>query len=191
MKKYSAKSTCAAPLTNTQRNSVEQSIQEVSLSERSKYNPSRLPKAHSVVFVCLGNVNRSCAAEYILKAHCPQLKVSSCGTGGHFHGDSAMPEMVRSCRHRGVDLSPHRARQINQHDFENFDLVISVDTSVYECVKTLCPHTHTHKLRLLLKDYAPQLCINDVPDPYYEGGHERTFEFIRLGIEGLISIEAL
>ena len=73
----------------------------------------------SVLFVCLGNVNRSPTAEYIFRSKLninsrgPQgFRVASAATGGHTEGDPAMREMVAAAKKRGVDLTPHRARQV-------------------------------------------------------------------------------
>lgn len=75
----------------------------------------------SVLFVCLGNVNRSPTAEYILrkKLNLPKgtpssFLIESAATGGHTEGDPAMREMILAARKRGVDLTPHRARQVRQ-----------------------------------------------------------------------------
>uniref|UniRef100_A0A0G4GI29 Phosphotyrosine protein phosphatase I domain-containing protein n=1 Tax=Chromera velia CCMP2878 TaxID=1169474 RepID=A0A0G4GI29_9ALVE len=143
----------------------------------------------SVLFVCLGNVNRSCTAEYVLKARCPQLRSGSAGTGGHFAGDPAMSEMVRACRHRGIDITPHRARKVEGEDFSKFDLIIAMDENNLRDLLAMCPPEYHGKLRLLLRDYAPELGLKDTPDPYYEGGHDRVFECILKGVDGLVKRE--
>ena len=75
----------------------------------------------SVLFVCLGNVNRSPTAEFILKKKLglsgkssSSFIVASAATGGHTEGDPAMREMIAAARKRGVDLTPHRARQVTK-----------------------------------------------------------------------------
>ncbi|CDJ38338.1 hypothetical protein, conserved [Eimeria necatrix] len=145
----------------------------------------------SVLFVCLGNVNRSPTAEYILRSKLQlqtlnpkPFKVASAATGGHTEGDPAMGEMIRAARKRGVDLSPHRARQ-------EFDLVVAMDKSNLRNLAALCPPDKRHKLKLLIRDYAPECGTEEVPDPYYEGGHLNVFDLIEKGVEGLIKKEEI
>ncbi|XP_026190603.1 uncharacterized protein LOC34619901 [Cyclospora cayetanensis] len=155
----------------------------------------------SVLFVCLGNVNRSPTAEYIFRAklNLPKapggsqgpLYVASAATGGHTEGDPAMREMIAAARKRGIDLTPHRARQVRKSDFETFDLIVAMDRSNLRNLSSMCPPQQKHKLKLLIRDYAPQCGTEEVPDPYYEGGHLGVFDLIEKGIEGLIEKEGI
>ncbi|OEH80449.1 protein tyrosine phosphatase [Cyclospora cayetanensis] len=184
----------------------------------------------SVLFVCLGNVNRSPTAEYIFRAklNLPKapggsqgpLYVASAATGGHTEGDPAMREMIAAARKRGIDLTPHRARQRSSltpptentqqgqfalakllrvlgglswagADFETFDLIVAMDRSNLRNLSSMCPPQQKHKLKLLIRDYAPQCGTEEVPDPYYEGGHLGVFDLIEKGIEGLIEKEGI
>ncbi|KAL8440572.1 hypothetical protein Efla_007233 [Eimeria flavescens] len=152
----------------------------------------------SILFVCLGNVNRSPTAEYILrkKLNIPKgsksdFIIESAATGGHTEGDPAMREMVAAAKRRGVDLTPHRARQVRQKDFSNFDLVVAMDRSNLRNLSAICPKEEKHKLKLLIRDYAPESGTEEVPDPYYEGGHLGVFDLIEKGIDGMIEREGI
>ena len=77
----------------------------------------------SILFVCLGNICRSPAAEGVF-LH--QLKnknledhfiVDSAGTGGWHVGNNADPRMRDAALKRGIEIHS-KARKINLQDFE-------------------------------------------------------------------------
>jgi len=146
-----------------------------------------LPK---VMFVCLGNVNRSAAAEGILK-HLAQeaeieLTVASSGTGGHFAGYGCTKEMLLAAEKRGIDLSFHIASQLTKEDLQAFDLIVCMDAENYQDVKNLCgTPRQCQKLRILLRDYLPAKNLVSVPDPYYVGGHEAVLDLIDQAVQNL------
>jgi protein-tyrosine phosphatase len=59
--------------------------------------------------------------------------------------------------------------KVSVSDIEQFDLIVAMDSKNLECLESLCPAEHRHKLRLFLPTYAPHLNLRDTPDPYYEG----------------------
>lgn len=81
-------------------------------------NQPRLEKITSVLFVCTGNICRSPLAEYLFRDY-----VENQGKGGRFNigsagtfalnGNRATFEAVEAGRRRGLDLSRHRAREVN------------------------------------------------------------------------------
>ncbi|CEM02276.1 unnamed protein product [Vitrella brassicaformis CCMP3155] len=148
-------------------------------------------KPSSILFVCLGNINRSAAAEGYMRSKRPSLHVESAGTGGHFAGAAADDDMQLAARQRGVDLSSHRARQVTDQDFVRFDMVVAMDSSNLRSLQQRCPAAYQSKLHLFLPKYASHLGLSDTPDPYYEGGHLRVFDIISQGIDGLIASEKL
>ena len=90
-----------------------------------------------ILFVCLGNICRSPAAEGILRdllirrGLTDQIEVDSAGTYAGHTGELADPRMRRAASARGIELT-HRARQIREADFERFDRIIVMDDYNYE-----------------------------------------------------------
>ncbi|KAJ0402914.1 hypothetical protein ATCC90586_006036 [Pythium insidiosum] len=100
----------------------------------------------SVLFVCLGNIYRSPAAEGIFKAvvareagaDASSFRVESCGTGGgnpgwyeeggwSYHtGESADRRMSKEAKSRGYSLTS-RARTLTPDDIERFDFIICME----------------------------------------------------------------
>ena len=84
-----------------------------------------------LLFVCLGNICRSPAAEGVMRARAEAaglpVTLDSAGTGDWHAGDPPDRRMTAAARKRGIDLSCLRARQVRPRDFEAFDLVLAMD----------------------------------------------------------------
>ena len=95
-----------------------------------------------ILFVCLGNICRSPAAEAIFLHKLEQLKiidefyVDSAGTGGWHVGSLADSRMRDAASNRGIDIKS-KARKISFDDFNNFDLILTMDNTNLRNVKTL------------------------------------------------------
>ena len=85
-----------------------------------------------VLFVCLGNICRSPAANGILESMVEQrgladlIEVDSAGTYSGHTGELPDPRMRRAASARGYDLK-HRARTVRESDFYDFDMIIVMD----------------------------------------------------------------
>jgi len=112
-----------------------------------------------VLFVCLGNICRSPAAEGIVRAMAPHLTLDSAGTGGWHVGDPPYGPMQEAAGQRGYDLSQLRARQFAAADFDAFDLIVAMDRQNRADIERLRPSGNDTPVRLM--------AAQDVPDPYY------------------------
>ncbi|OHT15756.1 low molecular weight phosphotyrosine protein phosphatase [Tritrichomonas foetus] len=94
----------------------------------------------SVLFVCLGNICRSPACEGVArKMYGNNVKFDSAGTGNYHVGESPDYRSISACKKHGVDISSHRARQVNTSDWKNFDLLVALDNSVFNNLKRRRP----------------------------------------------------
>jgi protein-tyrosine phosphatase len=125
-----------------------------------------------VLFVCLGNICRSPAAEGIFRHKVRKSKASiqvdSAGTGGWHVGEPPDGRMIESAKQRGYDISDLEARQFDsEQDFENFDLILTMDDSNFKHITAL---DRTGKYQHKIKK-ATSFCkihsVEQVPDPYY------------------------
>ncbi len=144
-----------------------------------------------ILFVCLGNICRSPAAEGVLRARASSadidLHVESAGTGGWHAGDPADARMMRAAARRGYRLDQHRARQVALSDFYEFDLLLAMDLGNQSDLLAMAPPNRACDIRLFL-DFAGTR-ERETPDPYYGGPEdfERVLDLIEAGADGLLS----
>lgn len=151
-----------------------------------------------ILFVCLGNICRSPAAEGILRAMAAQRGLSSCietdsaGTYGGHAGELPDKRMRSAAARRGYDLT-HRARQVREEDFDRFDRIVVMDDMNYEAVHRLAPSRElARKIHRFTEFCRRHPDRTYVPDPYYEGreGFERVLDMLEDGCEGILEESA-
>ncbi len=147
-----------------------------------------------ILFVCLGNLCRSPAAEGVLKAAAERkglsdkIAVDSAGTYGGHAGQLPDSRMRSAAARRGYDLT-HRARQITEEDFIDFDMIVVMDDMNYESVSRLAPERrYLDKLYRFAEFCGRHPQWSHVPDPYYEGreGFELVLDLLEDGCEGIL-----
>lgn len=129
-----------------------------------------------ILFVCLGNICRSPAAEGVMKAIVAaegaesRFEIDSAGTGSYHIGDQPDRRMRVHARRRGLELD-HICRQVRESDFDNFDLIIGMDASNIANLRRIAP---TPEAERKIHSMGEWIGIGGghydyVPDPYYEG----------------------
>jgi len=153
-----------------------------------------------ILFVCLGNICRSPAAqavfEKLLVQHqlTGQIEVDSAGILDYHEGEEADPRMRNAARKRGYTIT-HRSRPITPEDFSQFDHIIAMDRKVLQSLEELESSLTAQEkkrkramLSLFLEhtDRSPK--EYDVPDPYWSGpeGFEHVMDLIEEGCYALL-----
>lgn len=141
------------------------------------------PSHINVLFVCTGNICRSPAGEGVFRKYVEdsgnagRILIDSAGTIAYHTGEPADPRMREAAFRRGYSLDSN-ARQVNNADLDEFDLVVAMD------------HEHLHELQRLAGGVYPHIRMlgsfldggrdnphaPPVPDPYYGGA--RGFEIV-------------
>ncbi len=136
-----------------------------------------------ILFVCLGNICRSPAAEGVVRILIPEVATDSAGTSGWHVGDPPYGPMQKAAIRRGVDLSDLRARAFSEQDFHDFDLIIGMDAENIANIEALRPADNTTPVQVFT-DYAngPETYV---PDPYYTRDFEGALDLIERCAEGL------
>jgi protein-tyrosine phosphatase len=129
-------------------------------------------KPYRVLFVCLGNICRSPAAEGIFK-HIAQerglnVEVDSAGTSGWHEGEPADGRMRRTARHRGYELTSV-SRPVRRSDFSHFDLLVAMDDSNYNYLRELATTSEEEDKIVRMADFLDRKDFDHIPDPYYGG----------------------
>ena len=148
-----------------------------------------------ILFVCLGNICRSPAAEGVFKQKLKErdleklFVVDSAGTGGWHVGNLADPRMRQTALSRGIELTS-RSRQIEENDLYEFDQILVMDKDNLVAVKSLTKDHNNHinsKIKLMLS-YSKNSQLDEVPDPYYGGqnGFDNVLDLLDNAIDGLL-----
>jgi protein-tyrosine phosphatase len=147
-----------------------------------------------VLFVCLGNICRSPTAEGVFRKLVEQeglldeIQIDSAGTHAYHVGEPPDSRAQQTAARRGIDLSQLRGRKATPRDLEEFDYVLAMDNENFHNLKAIAEPQHVNRIRLFL-DYAPDLGIREVPDPYYGGpdGFDRVLDMIEEAALGLLA----
>ena len=130
----------------------------------------------SVLFVCLGNICRSPAAEAIFqnliddKGIGNQFIVDSAGTGSWHVGKKADSRMRFAAKQRNINISSN-ARQIREDDFRKFKYILVMDDSNFDNVIDLKNRVRGSDFAKILKiqEFSSIFSQKEVPDPYFGG----------------------
>lgn len=150
---------------------------------------------YKLLFVCLGNICRSPAAENIMKYLIEQHQLGdrivcdSAGTGGYHIGSPPDRRMTLAAANRlGIQLRG-QARQLQKSDLADFDLILAMDRENYQDILALDPSgKYRHKVHLMCDFCIEHHTIQEVPDPYYGGaeGFNHVIDLLLDACNGLL-----
>jgi len=147
-----------------------------------------------ILFVCLGNICRSPAAEGVMNKFIidnnleSYIQCDSAGTASYHVGSPADSRMKKIASQKGFEILS-RARQINDQDLEIFDYIITMDDYNYRDVKSLDKNNLYNDKIFKFKDFCSDPSIREVPDPYYGGedGFHKVINILEDGCKNLLS----
>jgi len=146
-----------------------------------------------ILFVCMGNICRSPAAEAIMKSLVAEqglssrFEIDSAGILGFHEGERADSRMRQHAARRSYDLTS-RSRPVKPDDFDRFDLIIGMDDAniddLYDRAWTVEHKAKIHKMT----DYSKKYNNTYIPDPYYGGaaGFELVLDLLEDACAGLL-----
>ena len=144
-----------------------------------------------ILFVCHGNICRSPMADFVMKD-----LVKKAGLEGQFHIESAAtsteeignpvyPPARRKLAEHGIDCTGKTARQLQNSDYDQYDLLVGMDRTNLRNMHRICGGDFAGKLHLLM-DYTDR--PGDVADPWYTGDFETTWRDALEGCQGLLEL---
>lgn len=147
----------------------------------------------SILFVCLGNICRSPAAEGVMQAivdeegAAARFTIDSAGTGNYHIGDLPDQRMRIHARRRGYELT-HRCRQVRTYDFDDFDIIVAMDASNERNLRRIAPSPEAEAKIVQMSEFVDIASRYDhIPDPYYEGaeGFELVLDLLQSACRNL------
>ena len=152
-------------------------------------------KKISVLFVCLGNICRSPAAEAIFitllkkKRLTDGFIVDSAGTGSWHIGKKADSRMRIAAEGRNINILS-RARQITIKDLDEFNYILAMDNSNYRNIQDLKNRTTSADFASIKKiqDFRSVFNEQEVPDPYFGGdeGFDYVLDILEDSVNGFL-----
>lgn len=152
-------------------------------------------KKTRVLFVCLGNICRSCTAEEVMRTILRRegldrvVEVDSAGLISYHQGEQADPRMRAHASRRGYHIT-HLSRPVRMSDFDDFDLVIGMDDSNISRLRDLAPSLEAENKIHRMTEFCVNSITDHVPDPYYGGaqGFENVIDILEDACEGLLAV---
>ena len=152
-----------------------------------------LMQLYKILFVCMGNICRSPAAEAVMKrliedeGLIKKIKCDSAGTISYHTGDSPDPRMHAAAANRNINTGGY-ARQINKNDYKNFNLIITMDEDNYKNVLSMAPPKNFSAEIKKFCNFINAPSKTEIPDPYYGGdqGFEEVLDLLEEGCSSLI-----
>ncbi|MBQ7942183.1 MAG: low molecular weight phosphotyrosine protein phosphatase [Muribaculaceae bacterium] len=130
---------------------------------------------YKILFVCLGNICRSPAAQGVMQRLIDErglnerFYLDSAGTYGGHAGELPDRRMRVHAQRRGYELT-HRSRRVTGRDLEDFDLIVAMDASNRYNLQEMAATVDESRKIIMMGDYIRHYPHYDyIPDPYYEG----------------------
>ncbi|OMP65787.1 low molecular weight protein-tyrosine-phosphatase [Domibacillus epiphyticus] len=144
----------------------------------------------NVLFVCLGNICRSPMAEALFRDLVEKENLSdkitadSAATSSWHIGSPPHKGTLAILKKYNVSSEGLAGRQIAKEDFEKFDYIVGMDESNISNIYGITGQpNHPKILRLLdLTDHK-----KNVPDPYYTGDFQETYDLVMDGCQSLLN----
>ena len=143
-----------------------------------------------VLFVCLGNICRSPMAEAVMRdlvdkrGLTNKIKIDSAGTSNYHIGEPPHRGTKTKLQEYNISTSGMKARQLRNSDLQDFDYIVCMDASnVKNTIEMLRAESDAKVFRFL--DLTPHK--KDVPDPWYTGDFQETYDLCVEGCETLLA----
>ena len=144
-----------------------------------------------ILFVRHGNICRSPMAEFIMKdlvekaGLSSQFEISSAATSTEEIGNPVYPSARRKLAEHGIDCTGKTARQLQNSDYEKYDLLIGMDQADLRNMYRICGGDFRDRIHLLM-EYTDR--PGEVADPWYTRDFDPAWCDIKEGCRGLLNL---
>jgi protein-tyrosine phosphatase len=146
----------------------------------------------NVLFVCMGNICRSPMAEAVFRhlvdeaGLADQFHIDSVGTHSYHVGEPAHRGTRRVLANHGIECEVI-SRRVAQTDLRDADYILVADRGNLADLKAQARGISMGDRLHLLLDFAPDQPVREVPDPYYSGNFEQTYQLVDEACRGLLA----
>lgn len=142
-----------------------------------------------VLFVCLGNICRSPMAEALFREKVKArgltdvIEIASAATGDWNEGKPPHIGTQQILANHGITTDGMIATRITSQDYDHYDYILAMDHHNIRDLKALPPtDQYDEKIHLFLAPLNhPE--HDEVPDPYYTGNFDLTYDLVDQGCE--------
>jgi protein-tyrosine phosphatase len=148
-----------------------------------------MPMMTRILFVCHGNICRSPMAEFVMKDLVKragldtQFHIESAATSTEEIGNPVYPLARRKLAEYGIDCTGKTARQLQNDDYEKYDLLTGMDRANLRNMHRICGGDLTRKMHLLM-DFTCR--PGEVEDPWYTEDFNATWRDVEEGCLGVL-----
>lgn len=129
-------------------------------------------------------------AEYVMKDLVrkagleSQFQIASVATSREELGNPVYPPARKKLAEHGIDCAGHSARQLQNNDYEEYDLLIGMDRANLRDMYRICGGDFAGKMHFLM-EYAGRP-DQEVADPWYTDDFDATWRDVEEGCRGLL-----
>lgn len=146
-----------------------------------------------VLFICMGNICRSPAAEIVFRKMVAEaglqgeFEIDSAGTIGIHRGNSPDPRMAAHLGKRGYTVAGC-SRQLVADDLCDFDILLTMDGENLADTLALDPSGEFHHKVKPFAGFLREHEASHIPDPYYGGdaGFAHVIDLLEDGCSALL-----
>lgn len=142
-----------------------------------------------ILFVCHGNICRSPMAEFVMKDLLSaagledRYEIASAATSREELGNPVYPPARRVMSAHGIDCTGKTARQLQNSDYDRYDLLVGMDAANVRDILRICGGDYDHKISRLL-DHTDR--PGDIADPWYTEDFDQTWLDVERGCKALL-----
>ena len=114
-----------------------------------------------------------------------RFHIESAATSREEIGNPVYPPARRKLAEHGIGCEGHAARQITARDYQDYDLLIAMDSANLRNMRRFYGGDPADKIHMLL-DYAGRPG-EEVADPWYTGDFQATWQDVSAGCAGLLA----